>query len=111
MQQSLTRCKRVPPRIARYWTNASTGQIAWVVFPRYIVVPALNWSFLDCLRVICMVVGDTRLSKATSDNSKSVEESKQFGDDVVNSLTLRSPKVSKTTGCPDHDVFVIARVL
>ena len=66
----------VPPCIARYWTNASTGQTVWVVFPRHIVVPALNWSFLDCLRIICMVVGDTRLSKATSDNSKSVEESK-----------------------------------
>ena len=39
-----------------------------------------------------MVVGDTRLSKATSDTSKSVEESKWSGDNVVNSLTLRSPK-------------------
>ena len=39
-----------------------------------------------------MVVGDTQLSKATSDNSKSVEELKQSEDDVVNSLTLRSPK-------------------
>ena len=82
----------VPLRIARYWTNASTGQTAWVVLPRHIIVPVLKWSFLDCFRVVCMVVGDTQLSKATSDNSKSVEESKWSGDDVANSLTLRSPK-------------------
>ena len=25
-------CPRVPPRIARYWTIASTGQTAWVVY-------------------------------------------------------------------------------
>ena len=54
----------VPPHIARYWTTASTGQTAWLVFPRHIVVPVLNWSFLDCFRVICMVVGDVWLSKA-----------------------------------------------
>ena len=45
-------------------------------------------SFLDFFRVIGMVVRDAQLSKATSDNSKSVGESKQSGDDVVNSLTL-----------------------
>ena len=59
-------------------------------FPEHIVVPVLNWSFLDCFRV--MYMDDVELSKATSDNSRSVEESKQSGDDVVNSLTLRSPK-------------------
>ena len=53
--------------------------------PSHIVVPVLNWSLLDCLRVIYMVVGDAQLSKATSDNSKSVEESKWSVDDVVNS--------------------------
>ena len=47
----------VPPCTARYWNIASTGQTAWVVLPRHIVVPALNWSFLDCLGIICMVVG------------------------------------------------------
>ena len=84
----------VPPHTTRYWTNASTGQTVWVVFSLGIlyIVPALNWSFLDCFRVICMDVGDVRLSKATSDNSRSVEESKRSGEDVVNSLTLRSPK-------------------
>ena len=42
-----------------------------------------------------MVVGDARLSKATSDNSKSVEESKWSGHNVVNSLTLKSPKYAR----------------
>ena len=69
----------LPPCIARYWTNASTGQTAWVVLSRHIVVSVLNWSLLDCFRVIYKVVGNARLSKATSDNSKSVEESKQSG--------------------------------
>ena len=42
-----------------------------------------------------MVVGNAQLSKATSDNGKSVEESKWSGDDVINSLTLRSPKYAR----------------
>ena len=101
----------VQPCIARYWTNASTGQIAWVVLPRHIVVPALNWSFLDCLRVICMVVGDIQLSKATSDSRKSVEESKRSGYDMVNSLTLRSPKYVRQQAAQINVIFVITRVL
>ena len=59
---------RVRLCITRYWTNASTGQTAWVVLPRDIVIPVLNWSFLDCFRLICIVVRDARLSKATSEN-------------------------------------------
>ena len=42
-----------------------------------------------------MLVGVARLSKATYDNCKSVEELKWSGDDLVDSLTLRSPKYAR----------------
>ena len=51
------------------------GRLPGQFFPGHIVVPVLNWPFLDCFRVMCMDVGDVRLSKATSNNSRSVEES------------------------------------
>ena len=79
----------VPPRLTRYCTKE---RIAWVIFPKHICVPFLNWSPFDYLSVICTSVGEALLSKATSDKSKSVEGSKWSGDDVVNSLTLRSPQ-------------------
>ena len=82
----------VLPRLTRYCTKAWTGRMAWVILPKHICVPFLNWSPFDCLSVICTSVGEALLSKATSDKSKSVKGSKWSGDDVVNSLTLRSPK-------------------
>ena len=82
----------VPHWIARYCTKASTGQTMWVVFPRYMVYPFLNWSLLAFFRVICTVVEELQLSTATSDNSRSVVGSKWSGDGVVNTLTRRSSK-------------------
>ena len=63
----------VPPCLARYFTKALTGHTAWVVFPKQIHSPFLNWSPLECLMVICINDGEALLSSTTSDNNRSID--------------------------------------
>ena len=79
----------VPPRLARYFIKALTRHTAYVVFPKQIRSPFLNWS---PLMVICINDGEALLSSVTSDNNKSIDGLKWSSADEVNSLTLRSPK-------------------